>query len=105
MTCASKSHLAPFADKIVVSEIGEQWSPKSPPDSTEAIARCIGAFKATAAGTAIVIIMEKVPQELPVEKEIIALAMKMITGNTHAGTVSAACLQQTPDHPWLWLRC
>ncbi len=74
---------------------------ESPPDSTEAIARCISAFKGNSCrycdrhhnG-------ESTPGASC--REIIALAMKMITGNTHAGTVSCSMLQQTPDHPWLW---
>ena len=54
----------------VVSEIGEQWSPKTPPPMTAATASGTDAPAPTASGTAIGMRIAKVPHELPVEKEI-----------------------------------
>ncbi|CUS93953.1 hypothetical protein JGI15_11041, partial [Candidatus Kryptonium thompsonii] len=67
---------------IVVSEIGEQWSPKTPPLKT--LATTIGKFEssAIAVGTAIGIIMAKVPQLVPVENEMKAEVTKTILGKS-----------------------
>ena len=44
----SRSQPAPVDDKIVVSDIGEQWSPNNPPDKTAPIHTYIDASKETA---------------------------------------------------------
>ena len=59
----------------VVSEIGEQWSPKTPPPSTAAIIRYILASMLKPSGMAIDIMIAKVPQEVPVEKAMKQLVM------------------------------
>src|SRR5699024_5741279 len=57
---------APADDKIVVSEIGEQWSPKIPPLSTAAIVIAMDISKECASGIAIGIIIANVPYDVPV---------------------------------------
>ena len=53
-----------------VSEMGEQWSPKSPPPSAAAIATDESIPIWFDIGTAIAIIIANVPHDVPVEKEI-----------------------------------
>ena len=67
-------------ERMVVSERGEQWSPKIPPDTTAPMVRRILPPIATAMGMAIGIIMEKVPQLVPVQKAIKAPIRKTIAG-------------------------
>ena len=69
---------------MVVSEMGEAWSPKIPPDMTAAMTR--GMCKSIVAPKAkpIGIMMEKVPQLVPVENAVILATMKMSRG-TRAG--------------------
>ena len=62
----------------VVSEMGEQWSPKIPPDSTTPMAMPTGAPMEMARDTAMGMKMANTLQELPVEKEVRQAAMKMI---------------------------
>ena len=57
-------------ETIVVSEIGEQWSPKTLPLRTAAIESAKGEPAYKAVGTAIGIIIANVPQLVPVENEI-----------------------------------
>ena len=79
LTCSTTSQSAAIEEMIVVSEIGEQWSPKIPPLKTAPIAKMTFASIPTAIGTAIGIIIEKVPQDVPVEKDISELSKKIIT--------------------------
>ena len=65
-------------ETIVVSEIGEQWSPKTLPLKTEAIASGIETSEKNAVGTAIGIIIANVPQLVPVENEITADVINII---------------------------
>ena len=65
-------------DMTVVSEMGEQWSPKIPPDSTTPMAMPTGAPMEMARDTAMGMKMANTLQELPVEKEVRQAAMKMI---------------------------
>ena len=57
-------------DSIVVSLIGEQWSPKIPPASEAATKGERGRPSVSAAGTAIGSIIPNVPQLVPVAKAI-----------------------------------
>ena len=65
---------------MVVSERGEQWSPKIPADTTAPMVRRILPPIATAMGMAIGIMMEKVPQLVPVQKAIKEPIRKTIAG-------------------------
>lgn len=65
---------------MVVSEMGEQWSPNTPPPKTAAIIRPGWRPMMRIMGTAMGIMMAKVPQEVPVEK-----AIKQEMRNTTAG--------------------
>ena len=71
-------------ERTVVSEIGEQWSPKMPPASDAATKGASGRPSVDAAGTAIGSMIAKVPQEVPVEK-----AMKAEAMNTSGAAVTA----------------
>ena len=70
----------PAEASIVVSDIGETWSPNNPPDSIEPIVTYKGALSATVIGITIGIIILYVPQELPVENDIIHPRRKAIIG-------------------------
>ena len=63
-----------------VSEMGEQWSPKSPPPSEAAIATCVSIPIWFEIGTAIAIIIANVPHDVPVEKDIKQLVKNNKTG-------------------------
>src|SRR3989338_7044159 len=73
------SEADPIDERIVVSEIGEQWSPNTAPLMTEDIVAIMSASypaapgSATAAsiGQAMGNTMPMVPYEVPVEKEIV----------------------------------
>ena len=65
--------LVPMDDRIVVSEIGEQWSPKIAPVNTplvHTITKPISGFTAQARGMVNGIKILIVPYEVPVAKEI-----------------------------------
>ena len=55
-------------DMIVVSLMGEQWSPKMPPDNAAAKNGAIGRPSPAAAGTAMGSMIANVPQLVPVAK-------------------------------------
>ena len=57
---------------MVVSDRGEQWSPKIPLDTTAPMVSRMLPSIATAIGMAIGIMMEKVPQLVPVQKAMMA---------------------------------
>jgi hypothetical protein len=57
-------------EMIVVSEIGETWSPKIPPETTAPIINAIFMSNVPAKPKAMGIIIEKVPQDVPVEKAV-----------------------------------
>ena len=65
---------------MVVSEIGEQWSPNTPPDKHAPIINSIGIPNCAATGSAIGIVMAHTPQELPVENPTNAPTMKITIG-------------------------
>jgi hypothetical protein len=67
-----------IAEMMVVSDIGEQWSPNTPPDITAPAQSAIFASIPTAIGMAIGIMMLKVPQLVPVENEITEAKIKII---------------------------
>ena len=74
-------HPLPALDKIVVSEIGEQWSPKTEPakvaDKHTTVK--LGSTE-IATGTAIGIKIPNVPHAVPVEKDNNPAIMKITTG-------------------------
>ena len=88
MTCENRSVPTDIEERIVVSESGEQWSPKMPLETTAPMVRRIFASMATAMGIAMGIIMEKVPQLVPVQKAITAPIRKIIAGQKAPLTVS-----------------
>jgi len=59
------SHPLAIDDMIVVSDIGDMWSPKIPPDMTEPTIRGRYILNSAPINRAIGIIMEKVPQLVP----------------------------------------
>lgn len=73
-------HLVPVAAMMVVSEIGETWSPKTDPAKTEAIVIVQRSLLIGKRGKAIGMNIAKVPQEVPVENDNIAASAKIITG-------------------------
>ena len=83
------SQPAPADDKIVVSEIGEQWSPNTDPEKIAAsiiVKKCMWSV-CIRIGTIIGIKIPKVPQAVPVEKDKKAPTTKIIAGSIHIGIV------------------
>ena len=68
---------------MVVSEIGEQWSPKIPPPKVAAIIKFRFASCTLAIGIEMASMIANVPQEVPVEK-----AINEVAKNTIAAAVS-----------------
>ena len=74
-------HPEPAEERIVVSEIGEQWSPKTEPASVAERATIImSGMTEWVIGTMIGIRMPNVPQAVPVEKDRNAAITKMAAG-------------------------
>ena len=81
--------LAPVEDKIVVSEIGEQWSPNTAPANTaDNIGNIMVESLPIAMSAAIGNIIPKVPQLVPVEKAVMPARINSTTGNNSKGIVS-----------------
>ncbi len=82
--------LAPVDDKIVVSDIGEQWSPKTAPANTapKAGSSRSGSLIEFMMSPAIGIKIPNDPHDVPVENAI-APAIKNITGISHCGSMLA----------------
>ena len=77
---------APTEHKIVVSEIGEAWSPKiAPAKRAPIIGTKSSGASVIARGTVIGIMIAKVPQEVPVEKLVRQETKKIRAGNIHKG--------------------
>jgi len=74
------SHPAAIEEMMVVSEIGEAWSPKIPPDMTAAITRGMSSPIVAPNAKPMGIIMENVPQLVPVENAVILATKNMRTG-------------------------
>ena len=72
---------APAEASSVVSEMGDAWSPKRPPDNTAATLSAREASTVTAAGKAKGNNSAKVPQEDPVAKETRQATIKIKSGN------------------------
>ena len=68
----------PIEDITVVSEIGEQWSPKIPPERTTPIAIPIGAPQEIASEQAIGVKIANTPHDVPVANDVRQAAMNMI---------------------------
>ena len=79
---------APVEDRMVVSEMGEQWSPNTAPASTAPImSKTYSTLNSSAKSTAIGIIIAKVPQDVPVENAISAARAKIRAGYMKGGRV------------------
>ena len=76
---------------MVVSEMGDQWSPKTLPDNVadRATISRLG-LRAVATGITMGIRIPKVPQAVPMEKLRKAATTKMITGSRKPGMEEAA---------------
>ena len=92
-------HPEAIEERIVVSDIGEQWSPNTPPPSTAATTS--GAetgsprvAKSATSGIASGIMMAKVPQLVPVENAI-SPDTKNTSGAIHCGVSSGATCSAT----------
>ncbi len=71
---------------MVVSEMGEQWSPKVAPARTAATPTNIRlGSRAATRGTTMGIMIPMVPQEVPVAKEIREETIKMVAGTAQRG--------------------
>lgn len=68
---------------MVVSDIGDTWSPKIPPEITAPIISGVYISKLAPRARAIGIIIEKVPQLVPVEKDVIADTKKTKNGRRY----------------------
>ena len=83
--------LVPIEDKIVVSEIGEQWSPKIAPVNTPLVHTIVNDMSpeltAQANGIAKGINILMVPYAVPVAKEIKAPKIKINVGTMNCGNV------------------
>ena len=81
LTWFTCSHCAPAEAMIVVSEIGEQWSPHTAPAIQAEIEMIISSwFVPENTSTTIGIRIPKVPHEVPVANAITAPITKMIAG-------------------------
>ena len=67
---------------MVVSVMGEAWSPKMPPEMTAAMTRGMSKPMLAPKAKPMGIMMEKVPQLVPVEKAVILATMKMSKGTS-----------------------
>lgn len=74
---------------IVVSEMGETWSPKIPPETTAPIIKAMFMSKVPANPKEMGIIIEKVPQEVPVEKAVSPATKKTSRGKKAMGMDAA----------------
>ncbi len=81
---------------MVVSEMGEQWSPNRPPETTAPIARVRGIPIALAMGRAMGIPRAQTPQELPVAKDTTTPIRNRMAGISAAGIESCT----TPVRNW-----
>ena len=83
--------LVPMDERIVVSEIGEQWSPKIAPVNTPLVQTIVKLMSpvltAHAKGIAKGIKILMVPYAVPVANEIKAPKIKINEGTIHAGIV------------------
>jgi len=89
-------HCAPVDERIVVSEIGEQWSPITEPERIEESTSALS-DGSTLSHTAIAIGMRmpNVPHEVPVEKAITAASRKSAAGRTASGRTPARAARST----------
>ena len=80
-------------EMIVVSDIGEQWSPNTPPPMVAATTRNRFAPCNSTMGIAMEIMMAKVPHDVPVEKAIKEERIKITAGNkageSHSSVIPA----------------
>ena len=83
--CVSKwsiwSHADPMDARIVVSEIGETWSPYNPPPMIAAVTNGSDTPKEIAIGSPIGIKIAMVPHDVPVARDMIAPIMNKRKGN------------------------
>src|SRR5699024_12355650 len=82
ITCVMWSDPDPVDDRIVESEIGETWSPNTPPASTAAIDGYsnVGSCNVTTMLPAITTKIPNEPHDVPVETALIQTTINTITG-------------------------
>lgn len=89
VTCSIWSQSAPVEERMVVSDIGEQWSPNTLPPKVAANDIVIKSGVSEREGSHIRITMgtriPNVPQAVPMEKDRNAATIKIITGRSHIG--------------------
>ena len=85
MTCVNKSQPAAIDDTAVVSDIGEQWSPKIPPLKIAATTSEGGKPNVWTKGIPIGIKIAKVPHDVPVVKDIMPPAINNIGTTKNKG--------------------
>ena len=83
-TCSTWLHCAPADAMIVVSEIGEQWSPQTAPARQADIPITPIVVPAGNTARTIGIRIPNVPQDVPVENAITQATIKMIAGKNTA---------------------
>ena len=67
---------------MVVSLMGEAWSPKMPPETTAAMTRGMSRLSVVERARPMGIMMEKVPQLVPVENAVMLATQKTSNGTT-----------------------
>ena len=86
---------APVEERMVVSEIGEQWSPNTAPAMTADMQGIISEGSTlTAMAAAIGNMMPNVPQLVPVAKAITPASMNKITGRKPAWILPATKVER-----------
>jgi hypothetical protein len=80
---------AAIEEMMVVSEIGEEWSPKTPPERAAATKGETGRPSVIEAGTTIGSMMAKVPQLVPVAKAMPDATRKTSGRKTTGGRTPA----------------
>ena len=102
-------HCAPADDIIVVSEIGEQWSPQTAPARQADIPIIRSSLSAGKIAATIGISIPKVPQDVPVEKDRIHATINIIAGKKFARPAAAESIRvltniSAPRSPVIFLR-
>ena len=89
-------------DIMVVSEMGEVWSPKTAPPAMAPTIRGMGVPKLTAIGNRMGIIMAMVPALVPVEKEMIQVK-RNATAEKMAGAINLVSREERYPAVPSWL--
>ena len=108
-TCVIWSHCAPADDIIVVSEIGEQWSPQTAPARQADIPIIISSESPGKIAVTIGIKIPNVPHDVPVENARKQATRKIIAGKKFASPaaadfISISTYSAAPSKPVIFLR-